>query len=263
MSKRCRVIFDGPASGSWNMAVDQALLMSAENENRVTLRFYRWSEPTLSLGYFQKYESRNQHAESLTCPLVRRRSGGGAIVHDKELTYSLVLPSTNRWSAKNGELYDVVHKAIVNLLVETGLEAKLYRDAAKNGSSDDVGSIIERPESPFVSSDAFLCFQRRTAGDIVLNGFKIVGSAQRRIKKSLLQHGSILLGRSDYASELPGTKEISKSLDARLLVNALLLKIQPALGFDFESHELSASEIESARGLERDVYARSSWNRKR
>src|SRR5688500_9559950 len=87
-----RVITDPPASGAWNMAVDEALLESAATGSVATLRFYEWHEPTLSLGYFQPAADREQHAASRACPLVRRASGGGAIVHDRELTYSLAWP---------------------------------------------------------------------------------------------------------------------------------------------------------------------------
>ena len=71
------------------MAVDETLLESAAETSATTLRFYRWDRPTLSLGYFQQTADRTQHPESADCPLVRRSSGGGAIVHDHELTYSL------------------------------------------------------------------------------------------------------------------------------------------------------------------------------
>jgi len=98
-----RVIFDSAGDGAWNMAVDQALLMSAEQDGMVTLRLYAWAQPTLSLGYFQKHADRQLHTASATCPLVRRRSGGGAILHDQELTYSLAIPSSHRWSNQNSE----------------------------------------------------------------------------------------------------------------------------------------------------------------
>jgi hypothetical protein len=87
-----RLIIDPPQNGAWNMAVDEALLLDAIEDGSATLRFYQWSEPTLSLGYFQRYADRNQHHASRNCAIVRRQSGGGAILHDRELTYSLVLP---------------------------------------------------------------------------------------------------------------------------------------------------------------------------
>ena len=87
-----RLIIDPPSPGPWNMAVDEVLLMDAVENGNATLRFYQWSEPTLSLGYFQAFADRKQHFASRNCAIVRRQSGGGAILHDHELTYSFVLP---------------------------------------------------------------------------------------------------------------------------------------------------------------------------
>jgi len=134
-----RVIFDSPSGGARNMAVDQALLMSAEQDGIVTLRLYGWTEPTLSLGYFQKYADRQSHSASLTCPVVRRRSGGGAILHDHELTYSLAIPSSSRWSDENAELYDLVHQVVIQLLGRDGIESQLY----KNVALADVPGLLE------------------------------------------------------------------------------------------------------------------------
>src|SRR5690242_18095105 len=87
-----RLLIDSAVDGPRSMAIDEALLESAAGGGPLTLRFYQWSEPTLSLGYFQRYEDRSLHPASLDCPIVRRPTGGGAILHDKELTYSLALP---------------------------------------------------------------------------------------------------------------------------------------------------------------------------
>ena len=76
---RVRLIIDPPASGAWNMAADEAMLLSAERTGISTVRLYSWERPTLSLGYFQATVLRDQHAASRDCPIVRRSSGGGAI----------------------------------------------------------------------------------------------------------------------------------------------------------------------------------------
>ncbi len=86
--QQCRLIVDPPQAGAWNMAVDEALLESAVAGGLPVFRLYQWSEPTLSLGYFQAVADRQQHPASHGCPLVRRRSGGGAILHAHELTYA-------------------------------------------------------------------------------------------------------------------------------------------------------------------------------
>lgn len=196
---RFRLLIDPPASGDWNMAVDEALLESAIAGGPATLRFYYWEEPTLSLGYFQSTAERGQHAASASCPLVRRSSGGGAILHDHELTYSISVPvSGARDSAVANDLYDAVHGSLVDVLGEFDMRAELF------GSGDGECVASDRR-----GSEPFLCFQRRACGDVVCSGAKICGSAQRRRRGALLQHGSVLLRRSDFAPELPGLAEQS------------------------------------------------------
>ena len=102
------------------MSVDQALLETVEQSGQMTLRIYQWEPATISLGYFQAYDDRQQHEASSNCPVVRRKTGGGAIVHDNEITYSLCVPSSERWSSKNSELYDLVHNSLIELLAGYG-----------------------------------------------------------------------------------------------------------------------------------------------
>src|SRR5271169_4762547 len=101
----CRLLVDPPASGAWNMAVDEALVDDAAARHACWLRFYGWSEPTLSLGYFQGYEERLAHRPSRQCPVVRRPSGGGAILHDVEITYSLAIPHAHPLAEDSTWLY--------------------------------------------------------------------------------------------------------------------------------------------------------------
>src|SRR5687767_3136581 len=108
-----RLLIDLPASGAWNMAVDEVLLETAAAGGGAALRLYAWEAPTLSLGYFQAAADRTQHSASQECPLVRRSSGGGAIVHDQELTYSLALPQHGPHKPSAAELYDLVHESLV------------------------------------------------------------------------------------------------------------------------------------------------------
>ena len=103
------------------MAIDQALLQSAAESGVGTLRIYRWKPATVSLGYFQKCEDRNEHDASQPCPVVRRASGGGAIVHDHELTYSIAIPSADRWATQNRDLFDKVHQTLIKSLEQLGV----------------------------------------------------------------------------------------------------------------------------------------------
>ncbi len=153
--------------------------------------------PTLSLGYFQRCEDRYSHPESTGLALVRRATGGGAIVHHQELTYSLAIPQTVQDLGAAPEIYDTVHSSIVSWLGTLGLVASQWTETIVFKSH--VSQIETKPSEP-----PFLCFQRRSSGDVVSRGFKVLGSAQRRSKFAVLQHGSLLFFRSPHAPQLSG-----------------------------------------------------------
>jgi lipoyl(octanoyl) transferase len=127
-----RLIISPPGEGAMNMAIDDALLDNAGTESRPTLRLYRWSQPTLSLGYFQTIASRSEHAASESLAVVRRASGGGAIIHDHELTYSLVVSSLNRSDRGSATaVYRAVHKAFIEVLADFGVIAQRFADTGQ------------------------------------------------------------------------------------------------------------------------------------
>lgn len=233
-----RVLFDLPGSGTWNMAVDEALLESAANSGEATLRFYAWEVPTLSLGYFQAARDRELHGASGVCPLVRRSTGGGAILHDRELTYSLVVPHQATAAAAR-RLYEVVHLSLIAQLGKTGVPAALH------GS----GEHCERANAS--EAEPFLCFQRRTCFDVVCSDAKIAGSAQRRRGKAVLQHGSILLSQSAWAPELPGIAELTgHSLAAEDLARSWASPVGVALGHTVAIGKLTDEERAAAARFE-------------
>ncbi len=260
---------DAPARGAWNMAVDQALLEHCEATGRATMRLYQWNPATLSLGYFQRYEERLTHLPSCGLDLVRRATGGGAIVHDRELTYSLCLPSAERWSQANRQLYDAVHRAILSALSEEGVEATLFEavPAAKESQAgEQAGAALGGAGCGAAATGParFLCFERRSAGDVVLAGFKIGGSAQRRGKQALLQHGSILLQKSDFAPELPGIAELSgKRLEPAYFGEKLLAQLERELNLQFHLTPFSEELAIKARSSEQATFAATGWNRNR
>ena len=238
------------------MAVDQALLQYAEQTGQATLRFYRWETATLSLGYFQKLADRDQHSGSLQCPVVRRASGGGAIVHDQELTFSLALPSDNRWSKKNNELYRSVHGCIVGALERVGIKAYQYEKSIKNAGAKTQQSIESEDSCP----NPFLCFHRRTDGDIVLDGDKVGGSAQRRAKNAILQHTSLLLRRSTAADELPGIEDLVEVvLDEDRLIEDLVERLSKTLLVAFKPAKLISEQKEMAENILSKTFGNPSW----
>jgi lipoate-protein ligase A len=235
-----RLLLDPPAPGAWNMAVDEVLLETAAATGRATLRFYQWQEPTLSLGYFQSVADRHQHAASRDCPLVRRASGGGAIVHDRELTYSVAIPHHDSRST-SGKLYDVFHLTLIETLSELGVSANLYSPTA----------AICRDGPPSTSQlQSFLCFQRRTCSDIVCRQAKVVGSAQRRRRSAVLQHGSVLLARSAFAPELPGIAELeSIAIDPTELATRWTPRMADRLGLVPRAGKLFEAENRTAEAF--------------
>ena len=269
-----RLILDPAADGAWNMSVDQALLETADSTGLISLRFYTWSEPTLSLGYFQSHHDRQLHEPSLDCQLVRRRTGGGAILHDNELTYSLCVPSENRWSEKNSELYRLVHRCIIELLDEVGIRSELFGDTkeSKNleiSAAEDSQQAAQKDVSndtltPTVDQKSFMCFNRRADGDIVIQGHKVVGSAQRRIKKSLLQHGSILLNRSNFAPTIKGISDLSElNLQPDELAKLLAAKVFKCLCVQAFEGALKDPEVEAAKSAYSLQYNSEHWNQQR
>lgn len=246
--KTLLLIDDPPAPGSWNMAFDQALLEHVDEIGVNVLRFYRWSPATLSLGYFQHYDERAYHASSQSLDTVRRASGGGAIVHDQELTYSLVVPISSRWAQSNRRLYDIVHQAVLEQLGQQGITAQLH---------DDEKGVRGR-ENPL------LCFQRRADGDILIDGHKIGGSAQRRGRNALLQHGSILLQQSEYAPELPGIFELTGvAIDDQVLSRKMAESISRDMGLNIENFAFNLELRERAREIEENRFLADSWTKNR
>ncbi len=229
------------------MAVDEALLESAAERGSCTLRFYGWDRPTLSLGYFQNHADRAAHPASADCDLVRRQTGGGAILHDQELTYSLTIPVTHTLARDARWLYRAVHEALLRALAAVGVAARLCDD------SDQCTADVP-----------FLCFNRRTSLDVLLDGSKICGSAQRRRRGVILQHGSLLLARSAYAPDLPGIRELTGNLLApRQLIAGWQQQLETGLGLKFESDQLSTTELEFARRLADEKYGAAPWTMRR
>lgn len=202
------LIFDQPRDGAENMAMDDAMLQWCDIHQQVALRVYRWATPTLSLGYFQPWEEWLSYKENFIVPelvarglaqdslerhlsVVRRRTGGGAIVHHHDWTYALAVPWDQVRLGPTRNLYQWIHQGLVDWLNKIGFSAHM-----------------QPTSEPASKSAAFLCFKRRTEGDILVGNDKIIGSAQRRGKRSVLQHGSVLLNRSPFAQVLPGLGEL-------------------------------------------------------
>ncbi len=168
----------GQCDAAFNMALDEALLEAMPRLQKPVLRFYSWTEPAATFGYFQKYAE----VECTTAlrPLIRRPTGGGIVPHDADWTYSLAFPPAHEWhSLKAGESYRRMHEwiqsAFAGLDISTDLAPSGYRV-----------SLVTRHSSPPTA-----CFVGHVKSDLLWHGKKIAGAAQRRNKLGLLIQGSV------------------------------------------------------------------------
>ena len=176
------------ADGAGNMAADASLLETVQAGGPSTLRLYRWTEPTLSFGRNQPARGRydTERAADRGIAFVRRPTGGQAVLHDDELTYSVAAPV--ELLGKPRTAYRRINQALVAGLRELGLDAAVAGDGA--GPSGGAGHDW-----------AAACFRSPAPGEVVVRGLKVVGSAQRYERGAILQHGSILVGGTQLPAE--------------------------------------------------------------
>jgi lipoate-protein ligase A len=218
----------GPGNYAFNMALDEALLEAAPRLGRPVLRFYGWTEPAASFGYFQRYAE----IERLTRlrPLVRRPTGGGLVPHDADWTYSLAFPPTDVWYGLSATgSYRRVHEWIRDAFTTLKLATELAPMCSKS-----------LPGQCFLGHERF---------DLLWRGRKIAGAAQRRTRDGLLIQGSVQpaglgVNRTDWEKAMcdaaraePGAKWVESKLESPL--------------------------SERARELARQKYSQPSYNQKR
>lgn len=170
---RWRLLVSPAADGARNMALDHALLDRAAQHDEAVLRLYAWSRPTVSLGMHERSRFTAEDAARLDLDVVRRPTGGRALLHHREVTYSVTAPAQH---ASLRESYAAINAILLDGLRRLGVPAL---EAERRG----------RPIAP----DGAACFAEPNAGELVVDGRKLVGSAQRRDEHAFLQHGSILL----------------------------------------------------------------------
>jgi lipoate-protein ligase A len=188
-----RLLLDGAASGAWNMAVDEALLLCAPETSAPVLRFYSWNPLCLSLGRFQKWQF--EDAEPLPFDVVRRPTGGRAVWHQYEVTYSIVLHEgllPCEASSVVGS-YRWLSEGFLRGLQALGVRAEIASGAERTG----VKPIAKEPSTRLAAETN--CFDAATRADFVVDGRKLLGAAQCRHGGALLQHGSLLLDIDEAA----------------------------------------------------------------
>ena len=222
--------WDAPAG--FNMALDEALL--AGDDPRPVLRLYSWEPAAVSLGYFQRHREVLEYLEragAAVPPLVRRLTGGGAIHHRDELTFSIAAPADHPlYRGPVRESYRRVHGALAQALAGRGVRA--VERGATTLASDDPGSLM--------------CFHRSSALDLAWNERKGVGSAQRRRDGRVLHHGSIKL----ETTELEGDVAFVGGVDCQAFGAELVEVLSQAWGVAFEPEAPREEELLAARRRE-------------
>lgn len=252
---RWRVIDTPPAPGAWNMAVDEALAGSVADGGAPVLRFYRWEPACLSLGRNQPARGRYdlEALDAAGIEVVRRPTGGRAVLHRRELTYSVAAPEGLLGGLR--EAYLAINRALVAGLRRLGVDARLQ----PAGGRAPVPSLAP-------------CFAEPVEGEVAAGGRKLLGSAQRRLGHVVLQHGSLPL-HDDQSLVAAFVASSEPAMDAPPATLAALLGREPAWeeltgaltggwaeAFGARTCSSALTEVETARAREAaERYASPAW----
>lgn len=263
-----RFLDTGFHSGAWNMAVDEAMLLAhARGLTPPTLRFFRWQPPCVSLGYFQSADDVDwEECARRGYDVVRRPTGGRAILHDEELTYSVVIADKEIVGGSSVlASYAALSQGLILGLRALGIEAHLEGGRRKTEGGNP---------SSFTSGAN--CFAAAARCDVMTGGKKIVGSAQMRREGVILQHGAVplRLNAEAWQAVLPGTpdlrwsatdvnKEAPQNVQYDDLARALRQGFEAALGVTLQPAELTNWENFKAQELVKAKYGASEWTRRK
>jgi len=265
-----RLINSGFQTGAMNMALDEALLHAVANgTSSPVLRFYRWQPATVTLGYAQSASTDIDldvcHQAGLD--VVRRSTGGRAVLHDNEVTYSVIAPSVSGLFGNSVlNSYRVISEILQRALQQLGLSAKL---------------VPGRPRGGQLNATKAVCFSTPSQYELVIDDRKVAGSAQKRHGQAFLQHGSIpleldldLLGRvlkTDINTETAGSLDKvgwlnmwAKQVLAVTEVEACIVgEFSKAISAPLRDSAPTADELNKAERFRQEKYAHTDWNMRR
>jgi len=264
MESTWRLLQTGKNIAAMNMAIDEALILRQKEDALPTLRFYGWTNPSFSFGYFQKI------AEEVNVPkcreqgvgLVRRPTGGGIVIHGWDLTYTVAVPLDNPLIPKNTlESYRIIHECIIEGLRQLSINAEHF---SENASSNQKLRNI--------------CLTNPTKYDVLIDSKKVAGAAQRRKKRSVLLHqGYIALDMppEEMTNLISTQNDLSKfvvatstainavsqyPLDRTKLADAIASGFETALNIRLIPEGLNPMEIDTANQLVETKYGTDQWN---
>jgi lipoate-protein ligase A len=229
------------------MSIDEALL---EHATVPSIRSYQWHSPALSFGYFGKLADVAAYAPAHD--LVRRWTGGGIVFHGDDLTYSIVIPASDAAFGESSiSIYEKIHRALAHAFITNGARAELVSVAAlcehrkaRKGDLQIASAVGNRCSLSSAVADRGYndCFANPVCADVMIDGRKVAGAAQRRTRAGLLQQGSI------------------QGVD---LGNGLADRFARALSTNCSEWKISEEILKRARELAQRKYGTDSWLRKR
>lgn len=269
-----KFVDSGYGSPSFNMALDEALLeWNSKGAFSPVIRFYGWNPPTLSIGYFQKVEKEIniEAVKNQGIGFVRRPTGGRGVLHEHELTYSVIVPESHPMMPNTvAEAYRVISEGILKGFHQLGLEAYFA-----------VPETIEEREL-LKSPHSAVCFDTPSWYELVVEGRKVAGSAQTRQKGVILQHGSILLDMDEdklfslfkYSNERVMERMKKSFKNKAVAINDLTSNrismeqakeafkkgFEEGLNINLEPYELNQTEIDYVNQIAKERYESDEWN---
>ncbi len=220
---------DHAHSPAENMAIDEALLLSSPQRGRSVLRIYDWAQPSVSIGYVQRWDAAPRGKI-----FVRRPTGGGVVFHGLDITYTVVIPPSH-WICNVDRIASYGH---INDAIRSGLA---LCDVNAQLSSSEIPRTVDR--------STMVCFTNPTRYDVMDGGKKIAGSAQRRTRDGILHQGSIVF-------------DASRSLLRTELVNRIVQGFTMRLGANFSNFKADAALLRLELELVKK-YSSDEWNKRR
>ncbi|MFD1415511.1 lipoate--protein ligase family protein [Oceanobacillus jeddahense] len=269
MNKHWTFIDTGFQDAAWNMAFDECLI-NWHHEGRIppTLRFYGWKYPSLSIGYFQKVDKKIdlEAIERHQCQFVRRLTGGSAVLHDDELTYSLVISENDpAIPVSVQEAYHVLSEGVFEGYHNLGIPAEY--------------ATLDRES---VRGRTAICFEKPAFYEMVVEGKKISGNAQTRKKGVLMQHGSIPMSmdtkmlfdlfvfsseklrersRASFSKKAVTINQITNRIHQyEMLTDAFKEGFKKGLGIELQPLQLTKIEWDEVQQLAQSKYESKAWN---
>lgn len=268
MADTWRYIDDRHCPAAFNMALDEAISVALKNNaSPPTLRLYGWEMPSVSIGYFQKISDIDTgYCLRNNIPVVRRLTGGRAILHGREITYSLSLKTSGHFAGGLLDSYKKIGTALSLALSQTGISTEMK-----------ISKLPSKSKSPGIRSKSPLCFQSTSYGEVTAGNKKIIGSAQKRWPGAFLQQGSIPLvidrGRLMHVfrlqslcgpGELPaGLEEVVPGTNLERLKESIRRSFEDTFEVHLIPSSASKEEVSLAMRLEAEKYLSHAWTFRR